>query len=218
MKKPLSSLMSSFLFASFFIPLDQAKEWQVLKYSGIEANKVSFSKKGLFVEVMSSASPIIYPFHKAKQIKSIRITARTSQSNLRFPAGKIQGSKGFDDFPLRVGLVKQGKRTLSWIERQMAPNWVTTLFKLAPEGVGVKNITYLSAVNQAQLLNSQRKHPFSDLIEEQFVSMVKKDGHIEIYKEFQKSDPILALWIAVDGDDTKSDFNTLIEKIEIEEI
>ena len=210
--------MSSMLFAGFLVPLDQPKNWQVLKYSGIEANKVEFSKKGLSVKVMSSASPIIYPFDGAKKIKSIHITARTSGKTIRFPAGKVQGSKGYDDFPLRVGLVKQGERTLSWLERQVAPDWVTTLFKLAPKGVGVKNITYLSAVNQPQLLNSQRKHPFSDLIEEQFVSMVMKDGKIEISKIYPRAEPILALWIAVDGDDTQSDFETVIEKIEIEEI
>ena len=208
----------SFLFlAGFFAPLQKKEAWQILKYSKLKPSQNLFTEKGLIVKVNQSASPLIYPFEKPKKIKSIRVKAHLKGPSLNFPSGVVQGSKGYDDFPLRVGLVRQGEKTLSWLQRRLAPQWVRTLFKLAPEGLGVKGITYFTVVNQTQLLGTERIHPQSELIEEKFVTAVPTDGRIQFQQSFDYSEPVLALWISVDGDDTKSKFEILIEEIEIKE-
>ena len=54
------------------IPLQTPQGWQVLKYKGIEANTVSFSKEGMSISVKKSASPIIFPLEKKLIVHKIK--------------------------------------------------------------------------------------------------------------------------------------------------
>jgi len=134
---------------------------------------------------------------------------------INIPKNKRQGDKKADDFHLRVGLVIQGKKQLSWMQKKLAPSWVLQLYKLAPKNAGVDKIHYLSAVQDYHILGGKRTHWASDLITEEFVSLIKKNGEIVIDKKFDKPYKVLALWISVDGDDTASQFQTLIKDIRV---
>ena len=96
--------------AAFAVPLQQMNDWQLLQYSGIAPNQVSFAQEGMTVKVMGSASPIIYPLDEARLVRRIEVTG-TLYKLLTLDAEK-QGLKDNDDFSLKIGLVVAGDKTL----------------------------------------------------------------------------------------------------------
>ena len=218
MKKKISGFLTPLMFATFMVPIDDQSQWQVLKYSSIPANKTKFSSKGLTVGVMSSSSPLLYPFSRPTKIKKIKLTARVVGGlPPRIPAAITQGTQGYDDFPLRLGVVKLGTKRLNWIQRQLAPDWLVTLYKMLPKGVGVECIKFFSVASNAKDIGMKRKHPLADIIEEEVVTSVQPDGKIYIEQRFKKPITALALWLGVDGDDTKSTYQVHISDITVEE-
>ena len=95
-----------------------------------------------------------------------------------------QGSKGFDDYTLRVGLVESGTRRLSRREKLMAADWVKTLFSLAPPGTGITRIHFFNLGTLASQVGKTRVHPMSDLIEETVVAVPEAGGHFSFTHRF----------------------------------
>lgn len=194
--------------AVFVIPTQKKDQWEVLSYSKISANKISFSEKGINVKVRSSASPLIYPFSKPKSFKKLTVKG-VLPGELNVPAGK-QGTKGFDDFVLRIGLVIEGDKKLNFFQRSIAANWVKRLYSLASKGMGVDRIVFYNVQDPKGAAFKERTHPLTDLIEERIMWTSKKGEFLFEVNELPQ-EKILALWISIDGDDTKSEFEVLIE-------
>ena len=102
---PLKALIFA---AAFAVPLQQMSDWQLLQYSGIAPNQVSFTQAGMTVEVMGSASPIIYLLDEARLVRRIEVTG-TLHTLLTLDATK-QGLDNNDDFSLKIRLVVAGDK------------------------------------------------------------------------------------------------------------
>jgi hypothetical protein len=64
-------------------------------------------------------------------------------------------------------------------------------------------------------VNTSRVHPASELIREEFIAQVSKKGTFQY--EYQLKEPVsaVALWLAVDGDDTQSSYDVVISSLEL---
>lgn len=196
------------------MPLYRTNGWQFLRFRNIPANTFRASPAGLEVAVTNSAAPAILPLTNQMRVTELRVTGRTSGS-LKIAPGK-QGQKGFDDYTLRVGLVETGSRTLNWREKLTAAEWVKKLFALAPPGTGINRIHFFNVGSDPHSIGRTRTHPLSNLMEETVVAVSGTNGEFSFINHFPQPLNVLAVWIACDGDDTKSSFVTMLEKVEFE--
>lgn len=213
MNKKFSNILLS---AAIAIPLNTSNQWQVLKYNNLPSHKVVFTDSGLLVDVKSSASPLVYPLKSTTPVNKIRVSG-TIEKKIIFK--NLQGSKNNDDFALRIGLVVKGKQTLSFAKKLVAPSWVKSLFALAPKGTGVDHIYFLNAAQDENAHGKIRNHPLSKLIKENNKWLLKFDKNgiakFDFSTELPSPKKTLAIWISIDGDDTKSNFKTKITNLKL---
>ena len=200
--------------AAFAVPLQQMNDWQLLRYSAIAPNQISFAHEGMTVKVMGSASPIIYPLNEARLVRRIEVTG-TLYELLTLDAEK-QGLKDNDDFSLKIGLVVAGDKTLNGMQKLFTADWVRRLFALAPEGGGIDSIYFLNAVQASSRLGQQRQHPLSDLFYENNVWLLDKPGDFAMTHTLNKPRKVIAIWLSIDGDDSRSNYSTLIKSLHLE--
>ena len=193
------------------LPLQQQDRWQVLEYSGLPANGVVFDARGMSVSVSRSASPIIYPLPGSRPVHAVEVSGELS--DLLKLEEKVQGQTGADDFSLKMGLVLGGDKTLNFFQRLASPDWIRTLYALAPKGSGIDHILFLNAVQDEQLLGDQRQHPLSPLILERNVWLLDRSGPFELSYELETPRDVVAVWISIDGDDSGSEFSVLIRNL-----
>ncbi len=194
------------------IAVSDLQRWTSLSYSSIPANTVSVEDGDLRISVNNSASPLIYKLDEPLAIASLAVKARWS-GKLNLPQDAVQGEAGADDFILKLGIVEAGDRTLNWLQRRIAADWIQQLFKLAPKGTGVERINFLSTTQQQPLLGSRREHPLNDLLYERRITYLESPGEFEMVYRFEEPVVVLGLWISSDGDDTGSSFELTIGRI-----
>ena len=202
------------LAGAIALPVQQAGNWQLLEFDRLKANDVTFTREGMMVKVDQSASPIIYPLDGPKTVARVSVTGNLSDL-LNLPAN-TQGQKGNDDFSLKVGLVVAGEKTLNPVQRLFSAKWIKTLFDLAPKGTGVEKIYFLNAVQEKNLLGQQRQHPLSELIYENNVWLLDKTGDFTLSYSLEAPQQVIAVWLSIDGDDTRSRYTTTIKSLELE--
>jgi hypothetical protein len=205
-------MMLSSAAAAIEIPVSDRGQWTSLSFRNIPANTVTVDDGNLQISVNSSASPLVHKLNAPLAVTSVAVKARWS-GKLNIPQDAVQGESGADDFVLKLGIVEAGDRTLNWVQRRIAADWIQQLFKLAPKGTGVSRIHFLSTFQQQDLLGSQRIHPLSDLLYETRTTYLESPGEFEMVYQFEEPVEVLGLWISSDGDDTGSSFDLSIEQI-----
>lgn len=198
--------------AAIEVPVNDLAPWTTLTFNNIPANKVSVDNGALHIAVRSSASPLIFGFEKPTRLAGVTVLASWSGA-LHIPDGAIQGDKNADDFVLKFGIVEAGEQTLNWLQRRIAADWIKQLFRLAPRGIGVRRINFLSTTQQQTLLGTSRTHPLSDLLFETRITLLQAPGAFEMTYRFDEPVETLGLWISSDGDDTGSSFDLEIQRI-----
>ena len=195
------------------LPLQNTQQWQQLRYDNIPANQIDFSDNVLTIQVTSSASPLIYPFSQPLSIQSLSMNLSINgYLNL---SEQQQGEANSDDFIFRMGVVYEGDKKLNVWQKTFAPDWVQTLFQLAPENTGVDHINFFTVYSDDRLSLSQRIHPASELIIENFE--VKRSGNQMKLEFHPKADQnILALWVSSDGDDTDSSYQITLSNLSVQ--
>ena len=196
------------------VPLQDLSNWQVLAFRGIPANTVAAGSDGLTIDVDKSASPLVYPLTATTVVTRVRVRGHWD-GDLRLPEGAVQGESGADDFVLKLGLVESGEQTLNWFQRRIAPQWVRTLFALAPPESGISQIHFLSTTRQGALVGSSRQHPLSDLIRETRFVHLDETGRFELDAVLPAPADVVALWVSADGDDTGSTFTLTLESVQL---
>lgn len=210
----LENLKAKNLMLAIAIPLSSGANWQLLKYNKIESNGVSYSNEGLSIQVDKSASPLIYPLPEAKVVTGFKVRLKIF--------GKLNESKMTakmsEDNYLRVGLVAEGKQRLNMVQRMVAAAWVKQLFKLAPKDSGIDKIYFYGISDDPKQVGQTRIHPKSDLMVESIVAL-RPEGESEFEVSHKLTTPLktAALWLAIDGDDTKSKFRVEIKSLELTE-
>lgn len=199
------------LAATVAIPLGSFHGWQDLKYSRIAPNNVRFGLEGVKIAVDHSSSPLIYPLTPPQTV-----TGFTADLEI---AGtlKAQNSSWPEDCYLRIGFVVPGTRKLGMVEKFFVPDWITQLFRLAPEDSGVDKIYFFNLVKGGGGLGSTRMMPKShDLIEERLAHTWPAGEKKATWKmELPRPLMVAALWLNADGDDSGSQFQVLIRKLEL---
>ncbi len=199
-------------FALTVVPLGNPADWKELKFSSLPANKVTYEKSALKIEVDGSASPLVFGFGSIKNIEEIsadiEITGLMNQSVL-------EKSKDFEeDSYLRIGLIVEGKNIPSRFKMMFAPEWVRLLFSFAPQGVGLDKIYFHNMTTQKKFLGKKRSHPKSDLIhEENIILFLPEQKKYQVSHMFSPVLKAAGLWISVDGDDTKSKFTVMVQNL-----
>ena len=188
------------------------KNWHLIKYKKISQNIIQNEKNKIIIKVQNSASPIVYKFDKIKKIKSIQLSAEL-KGKINYK-GKSPGSKGADDFPLRIGLIIEGRKKLNFFQRTVAADWLLKLNNLAKKHKGFKNIYSLIYYQDIPTFK-KRKHPMSSYFIEEVAAPFSK-GVINYKHNFKSTQKVIGLWINADGDDTKSTYSIIINKIKIE--
>jgi len=210
----MRNLKSLLMAGAIALPLHQQDNWQLLEYSNLPANRVEFGERGMLVSVDQSASPIIYPLDGRSQVSRISVSGELANL-LRVRPGS-QGLEGEDDFSLKVGLVLAGDRRLNFVQRMLSADWIKTLYSLAPDGVGIDRIVFLNAVQHQSQLGQRRQHPLSELVYEHNVWLIDRPGPFELQYEFENPQSVLAVWLSIDGDDSRSSYSTLISSLRLE--
>lgn len=185
------------------------EKWTQVSFKGIEANKVSFENGTMAVAVNSSASPLVYKLEAPLSIQSFEVSAAQVGS-------KVVESSTFDeDSVLRFGIVGLGSQKLNAIKRAFAADWVIKLFSLAPADAGLDKIHFFNVSNRPNLKGQERVHPKSDLMIEKIISVLDQEGKLAIKYQLEKPIQAAALWLSIDGDDTKSKFTLKIDRIDL---
>lgn len=202
------------IFAALVVPVQNSLHWEQETYSHVPPNKVSFSRDGVLVQVNKSASPLIYAFDSAKKVIGFHVRGEF-RGLPKLEDVQQQGKKRFDDYALRVGFVVPGDKRLGGLEKIFAPAWVAHLFSKVPDGRGLSHIQFFNATQNPSQVGTERTHPSSELIHESFFTHIEHDGNFDYAYSFAESLDASALWISIDGDDTKSTFDVLISSLEI---
>ncbi len=188
----------------------------MMKYNKIPQNEViqnssSVNANVLQIKVNKSSSPLIFKLASTETVSQFKIDLEIS--------GQLNGplQKPFEeDSYLRMGFVVPGEKTLKWYQKKFAADWVLKLFDLAPKDQGIDRIEYFNITREGLELGTSRVHPKSELIKETIISIWKKTDTRKII-EYKLKNPLkaVALWISTDGDDSKSNFEIKIHKLEL---
>ncbi len=202
--------ISSSLLAAIAIPLDKKDAWTELSFKKIPSNKVEYSPAGIKVSVNNSASPLVYKLDRFYKITGFEVDLKVDGDLKNEPPGKTIE----EDSLFRLGLVVEGKQTLTGVKKLFAPDWIKKLFSLAPEGAGLDKIYFFNVGRSPESLSVKRNHPKTDLMVEEIMA-VRKKTETALKIKYQLASPlnVPALWISIDGDDSKSSYVTTIEKI-----
>ena len=196
--------------AAFVLPLNKESGWSELKFNKIPANQVEFSGDTIAVRVGKSAGPLLFKLDQTKNVEAIRIEFAVEGEMADSPVKNFP-----EDSYLRFGLVATGERTINKLQMLLAPDWVKKLYELSPKGVGLDKIYFYGVSENVEAVGLERLNPKSDLIYEQIVTSLKQSNGVLEYK-LPKSLPTAAIWVSIDGDDSKSNFKTVIKKISLE--
>jgi hypothetical protein len=196
------------------LPLQDQGNWQLLEYDSLPANRVEFLDRGMQVSVNQSASPIVYPLDVTTRVSRVSVSGELM--NLLNVQPGSQGLAGGDDFSLKIGLVIAGDKRLNLMQRMVSAKWVRTLYGLAPEDAGIDRILFLNAVQHESNLGQQRQHPLSDLVYERNVWLLDRSGPFELHFDLELPQDVVALWLSIDGDDSRSSYSMLISSLTLE--
>ena len=206
---------ASVVCGGFLVPLSSPSGWEVLSFSRIPPNRVTFERQGLRIDVDRSAGPVVYPLPQPTIVTRVRAVGRVS-GRLSLDGSLQQGGPGADDYALRIGLVEAGTRRLGRFQRLVAASWVKRLFALAPAYAGISRVRFLNVAESPSHVGSARQHPLSDLLYEHVVTSIDAEGRFAIDHSLERATPVLALWLSSDGDDTSSTFSVTLDRIELE--
>jgi len=188
-------------------------DWHLLSYRGIPSHRILSKEHGMKIEVKRSASPLVALLPEPTVASELMIRAAIDGDlNL---SKQPQGSKGADDFRLRVGLIYEGNQALDSFQLALAPSWLKRLAKLLPDGTGVSHVQFLNTYSDPELRNLERTHPTTQLWQERFILDVNQMGKIDQRITVADAAKVIGIWISTDGDDTDSCFDVIIEQISV---
>lgn len=209
-----SKYFRSLTLAALVIPTQDLKDWKIEQFSKIPKNDIAASAAGLKIKVEKSASPLVYPLSTNKKIIGFKMKGEFFGLP-QFKDPLLQGEKGFDDYPLRIGFVIRGEKQLTGLKKLLAANWVKNLYALVQDGSGLDSVQFYNVTQNEKQLGKQRTHPKTDLFLETFFEVIRTPGAFVYEYRFQSPKDVAAVWISVDGDDTKSSYEVLISQFEL---
>jgi hypothetical protein len=196
------------------LPVQDLSKWNQEAFSKKKSNQFAVENGALLVSVKKSASPLFFQLTEKKNIKGFKVVGEF-RGLPQFKDPLLQGTKGSDDYPFRLGLVVPGTKTLSGIYKFVAAKWVQRIYSLLPKAAGLDRIEFFNVSQNNKELGLRRTHYSSDLIKESIVQIQNTPGPFTLEHTFPQPIEALAIWISIDGDDTQSEFDVLLSSIQI---
>lgn len=190
------------------------KSWDIIEYRNIKPNQTSFKSNEAHIKIDHSAGSIIHTLKKPTLIKNLKLDF-SHKGNLR--SNLTQGSDGFDDYLLRVGIIYEGDKTLNFFERRFAADWLVKVFDKAPKGSGLSQIRFYNVISDKRIINKERVSPASKYMYEVFKFPSYKDSNsIKIDLDLDTTKKVIAIWLCFDGDDSKSQVELMLSNLILE--
>ena len=206
--------MKKIINGLFIIPLSLNSSWHIEKYSKLKKNEVTFLNGSLHIKVDSSASPIIYTLEKPVKYSGFNIKG-IFLGLPKFRDYSLQGKKGFDDYPLRVGFIIKGDTRPNYFQKLVFPEWLKKIYSTLPSDSGIKLVEFYNVTQNPSILNTSRIHPASSLLKENFFAVVQDASSFDYRVVFKEPLNVSAIWISVDGDDTQSQYEVVINSFSL---
>jgi len=187
--------------------------WSTLEYNNISPNKVTFTNGDLSVDVDKSAGSILHTFKKAEYVNKLTLKA-TVKGDLNIQKTK-QGEKSTDDFLLRIGIIYEGKRKLSYFEKLFAPAWVKLVFSKTPKNVGVSKVVFYNVISDPRVLGLRKKKSGKNSIDSHYILQKDQNGNINANLELPTDKKVVSIWLCFDGDDTNSKYKISINELKL---
>lgn len=185
----------------------QQDQWKEIKLGKTEANTYQYGTQ-LKIIVKKSSSPIVYKFDEVQELSTLEFQASVDGTmNPAAPATAFE-----EDSYLQFGFVVVGDNHLGAMGKLFAPKWVSEIFALAPEGLGLDKIYFYIVGHKKEAVNQERQNPKSKYMFER-IAFTKDDLGKSITYNLPKKLKTTALWISAEGDQTNSEFTTTINKV-----
>lgn len=199
-------------FSTSAIPFN-AKNWDIIEYRNIKPNQTKFKNNTAFISIDESAGSIIHTLKKPTSIKNIQLAFK-HRGNLK--SKKLQGEKGFDDYLLRIGIIYEGEKTLNFLERSFAADWLIEIFDKAPKGSGLSQIRFYNVISDKRILGKERVSPASKYMYEVFkYPSYEENGSLNINLDLDPNKKVIAIWLCFDGDDSRSKVDIELKNLKL---
>lgn len=190
------------LLSVVLIPVGATDNFLDLQYKKIKPNTVTIDEN-IQITVNESASPLFYKMPEVKKLSLIEAGGKVEIQT----EGKDPDDK---DAYFQLGVVYAGKYRPGRFVRTFLPEWILKVIDL--------NVEYgLSEIDFHEVMRSRRKYEKSDSIRKiklnfQSASYFKSDNSFEL-KVVPKDKEVLGFWLRADGDDSKSKFTLILDKL-----
>ena len=108
-----------------------------------------------------------------------------------------------------------GEKRISGLKKLFAPSWIRHLYAQVPEGSGVDHVRFFNVTQNRDQLGKEREHPASELMREEFFGFVERPGTFSFQQKLRTPVSAVAVWISIDGDDTNSEYDVLLSKLQL---
>ena len=208
---PSTSFRASLLLV-LIIPIQLPDAWLTVAFSNIRPNSHTFDTTGLKISVDESSSVALHKLQPPMQVRRVKCEG-TISALPNVPPDHFETENGYDDYPLRLGLVTQGEKRLGWFESIFAPAWLKTLADLDPSK-GIDRVQFLSLA-QHRAIGSEREFGRNTLFRDRIVGQINAPGDFTLDEAILPALPVVAVWVQTDGDDTLSKFEILIRDLRL---
>ncbi len=200
--------------ASAEVILLQADNFEHIVFRRIKANHHLYHDQQLQIEVDDSASFLMKPFERVRQISRVSFEWR-SDGRPQIKNAQHEQQRAGDDAVFKLGLLLETDNALpSPVPNPFLPPWmkrVETLLTFPSE-----NMIYL-VVDAKHAVGEQWTNPYNSRVTMIPVDSFKnKQGWRQSSYRFEVPVNAVALWLMSDGDNTDSRFTAHIKNIKLE--
>ncbi len=193
-------------------PLDSALPWlkqsnqHVVDFNDIPKTQYEFKPGILEARVDKSSSALVFPLEKPIQVKSVSIKW-SRQGTIKRSADKVdEKSKAGDDAWFRLGLIIAGPAPMIPF---FAPAWIKRLKEVMT--LSSNQMIYFIA-GSLQDAGAVWPSPYTDsIIYSAMSNQDQGDGWWVSQGALKKEQQVVGFWIMADGDNTGSQFTTLLD-------
>jgi len=208
--------MTSFtaILASIVTVIGVPSDWHSLSFRSIPPIQTKVQKDQITLKVDASAGGLVRRLPAATRVKRFVITGSVT-GQLKVDE-KGLWEKGNEDAYLRVGLIAEGGRSLTRLERLVAPAWICTLDDvLNADGRAPSAIRNHLMVPHAAWIGKHRANPNMKQLVDHIVATPGADGRFTMRVDPPETLELVGLWLMADGDDSGSTFTVTLDSIKL---
>ncbi len=188
----------------------QANNFEHIQFKKITANRVTFQKQQLHIDVDNSASILMLPFETVKLINKVSFEWRSDGGPL-IKNARHELERNGDDAVFKLGLLLQSDDESI---NPFVPPWLKQVRELLT--FPSEEMIYLVA-GAKHAAGERWISPYNKRVT--MISVVSRDdgsGWQRASYQFEQAPNVVALWLMADGDNTHAAFTVIIKNIVLE--